>query len=114
MTTPVRTVMSPARYVQGKDAITRLGEFVAAIGSSPLIVSDDVVWGLVGDAVETSFGGSELRVERVGFGRFATPAAIDELAGQIRSTEADVVVGIGAAAPSTRRRRRATWPASGG
>ncbi|KQR47083.1 glycerol dehydrogenase [Frigoribacterium sp. Leaf164] len=95
MTTPVRTVMSPARYVQGKDAITRLGEFVAAIGSSPLIVSDDVVWGLVGDAVETSFGGSELRVERVGFGRFATPAAIDELAGQIRSTEADVVVGIG-------------------
>ena len=95
MTAPVRTVMSPARYVQGKDAITRLGEFVAPVGSSPLIVSDDVVWGLVGEAVGTSFADSELRVERVGFGRFATPAAIDALAESIRSTGADVVVGIG-------------------
>ena len=95
MTTPVRTVMSPARYVQGKDAITRLGEFVAPIGSSPLVVADDVVWGLVEEAVTTSFGEASLRVERVGFGRFATPGAIDELAGSIRSAEADVVVAIG-------------------
>ena len=43
MPVPVRTVMSPARYVQGKDAITRLGEFVAPIGSRPLVVADDVV-----------------------------------------------------------------------
>ncbi|MBD8703344.1 glycerol dehydrogenase [Frigoribacterium sp. CFBP 13712] len=95
MTTPIRTVMSPARYVQGKDAITRLGEFVAPIGSKPLIVSDDVVWGLVEQSVTTSFESADLRIERVGFGRFATPASIDELVETIRGTSADVVVAIG-------------------
>ncbi|GAA0966182.1 glycerol dehydrogenase [Frigoribacterium faeni] len=95
MTTPIRTVMSPARYVQGKDAITRLGEFVAPIGSRPLIVSDDVVWGLVGDAVASSFESASLPVERVGFGRFATPAAIDDLVEKIEAASADVVVAVG-------------------
>ncbi|KQO82770.1 glycerol dehydrogenase [Frigoribacterium sp. Leaf263] len=95
MTTPIRTVMSPARYVQGKDAITRLGEFVAPIGRRPLIVSDDIVWGLVEDAVTAGFETAGLGVERVGFGRFATPAAIDELVETIQGASADVVVAIG-------------------
>ena len=95
MVTPISTVMSPARYVQGKDAITRVGEFVAPIGKRPLLVADDVVWGIVEDAVRTSFAGADLPVERVGFGRFATPEAIDDLVETIRATDADVVVGLG-------------------
>ena len=95
MATPISTVMSPARYVQGKDAITRVGEFVAPIGKRPLLVADDVVWGIVEDAVRTSFAGADLPVERVGFGRFATPEAIDDLVETIRATDADVVVGLG-------------------
>ncbi|WP_248703986.1 glycerol dehydrogenase [Curtobacterium sp. MWU13-2055] len=95
MATPISTVMSPARYVQGKDAITRVGEFIAPIGKRPLIVADDVVWGIVEDAVTTSFQAADLRVERVGFGRFATPKAVDDLVEQIRSTDADVIVGLG-------------------
>ncbi|PZF55408.1 glycerol dehydrogenase [Curtobacterium sp. MCSS17_008] len=95
MVTPVSTVMSPARYVQGKDAITRVGEFVAPIGKRPLLVADDVVWGIVEDAVRSSFDGAGLPVERVGFGRFATPQAIDDLTATIRETGSDVVVGLG-------------------
>lgn len=95
MATPISTVMSPARYVQGKDAITRVGEFVAPIGRRPLLVADDVVWGIVEDAVRTSFADADLPVERVGFGRFATPQAIDDLVETIRATDSDVVVGLG-------------------
>lgn len=95
MATPISTVMSPARYVQGKDAITRVGEFVAPIGKRPLIVADDVVWGIVESAVRTSFDAAGLPVERVGFGRFATPQAIDDLVTKIGETEADVIVGLG-------------------
>ncbi len=87
--------MSPARYVQGKDAITRVGEFVAPIGKRPLLVADDVVWGIVEDAVRTSFADADLRVERVGFGPFATPQAIDDLVETIRATDTDVFVGLG-------------------
>jgi glycerol dehydrogenase len=95
MAIPIQTVMSPARYVQGKDAITRVGEFIAPIGTRPLIVADDVVWGIVQQAVETSFASAGLPVARVGFGRFATPAAIDDLVTAIREHDADVVVGVG-------------------
>ena len=95
MTTPIRTVMSPGRYVQGKGAIERLGEFVAQIGTSPLIVSDDVVWGFAGDQVSASFAAADLRVERVGFGKYATKAVVDALVEKIRDTKADVIVGVG-------------------
>lgn len=95
MATPISTVMSPARYVQGKDAITRVGEFIAPIGKRPLIVADDVVWGIVQTAVTESFRSADLAVERVGFGRFATPEAVDELVEQIRAKDADVIVGLG-------------------
>ena len=95
MTTPIRTVMSPGRYVQGKGAIDRLGEFVAQIGTAPLIVADDVVWGFAGEQVSASFAAAGLRVERVGFGRFATASAVDTLVEKIRATKSDVIIGVG-------------------
>jgi glycerol dehydrogenase len=95
MVTPISTVMSPARYVQGDGAITRIGEFVAPIGRHPLLVADDVVWSIVEAAVTESFGAAGLPVERVGFGRFATPEAVDALVARIRETGADVIVGLG-------------------
>lgn len=94
-TRPIRTVLSPGRYVQGKGALERLGEFVAAVGSAPLLIADDVVWGLVGEQITSTFGAAGLRVERVGFGRFATAAAVDDLVAGIRQSQADVVIGVG-------------------
>lgn len=95
MTTAISTVMSPGRYVQGKGAIDRLGEFVAQIGSAPLIVADDVVWCFAGEQVSASFASAGLRVERVEFGQFATAAAVDALVEKIRATKSDVIIGVG-------------------
>lgn len=95
MPNPIRTVMSPGRYVQGKGAIERVGEFVAQIGKSPLIVADDVVWGFAGEQVAASFAEAGLRVERVPFHRFATAAVVDALVEKIRETKADVIIGVG-------------------
>jgi len=95
MSNPIRTVMSPGRYVQGKGAIERVGEFVAQIGKAPLIVADDVVWGFAGEAVTASFAAAGLRVERVPFHKFATAAVVDALVEKIRETKADVIIGVG-------------------
>lgn len=95
MPNPIRTVMSPGRYVQGKGAIERVGEFVAQIGKSPLIVADDVVWGFAGEQVAASFAEAGLRVERVPFHRFATAAVVDALVEKIRETKTDVIIGVG-------------------
>ncbi|GAB2450997.1 glycerol dehydrogenase [Conyzicola lurida] len=94
-TPPIRTVMSPGRYVQGKGALARLGEFVAQIGTAPLIIADDFVWGIAEDQVSASFTAADLRIERVGFGRFATATAVDALVEKIKETGTDVVVAVG-------------------
>lgn len=93
--TPIRTVISPGRYAQGRGALARLGELVAPIGTTPLVIADDVVWGLVGDQVTTSFRAADLPLTRGGFGVYATAAAVDAITAQIEEVGADVVVGVG-------------------
>lgn len=92
---PIRTLISPARYVQARGAISRLGEFVRPIGASPLVIADDVVWGLVGAQVTSSFAAAGLPVVRQGVGTYATAAQVDQIAAQITATGADVVVAVG-------------------
>ena len=64
MAASLRTVISPGRYVQGKGAIHQLGEYLKPIGSSPLLVADDLVWGLVGHDIEASLKNTGLPAQR--------------------------------------------------
>lgn len=95
MSTAIRTLISPSRYVQGKGAIHRLGEHLAALGSTPLLVADDVVWGFVGHDVSASLRAADLPVSREGFGGLPTAAEVDRVVEAIESASADVVVAIG-------------------
>lgn len=92
---PVRTVISPGRYVQAKGAIARLGEFTAPIGTTPIVVADDVVWGIVEKQVRASFDAAGLTVVRESFGRYATKGEVDRLVTAIQDAGADVAIGIG-------------------
>lgn len=91
----LHVLSSPSRYVQGKDAIDQLGTYLAQLGSSPLLVADDVVWGIVQESVEASLSAAGLPVTRQGFGTYATPDAVDELVADITEAGHDVVVGLG-------------------
>lgn len=86
---------SPSRYVQGKNAIADLGEHLQGIGTTPLLVVDDVVWPLVEAPVRSGFEAAGMPVTRLGFGRFATPAAVDSLVEAIGAGGHDVIVGLG-------------------
>ncbi|GAA4847298.1 glycerol dehydrogenase [Luteimicrobium xylanilyticum] len=88
-------LISPSRYVQGKGVMGQLGHHLARIGSKPLLVADDVVWGIVGDGVTEALGQADLPVARESFGTFATAAAVDHLVEVIGSGGHDVIVGIG-------------------
>jgi glycerol dehydrogenase len=93
--TTIRTVMSPGRYVQGPGAIAKVGEYLAAIGRTPVVVADDVVWGFVGHDVEASFAAAGLPLHRDVFTGLATAATIDRLVGVVQQHGADVLVGVG-------------------
>ncbi|MBB4685055.1 glycerol dehydrogenase [Amycolatopsis jiangsuensis] len=90
-----RTLISPGRYVQGRGALSRLGEYLAQLGSAPLVVADDVVWGFAGHDVEASLRAADLPVRREGFGGMPTAGEVDRLVSVIRAWEADVVLAVG-------------------
>ncbi|MBF4460744.1 MULTISPECIES: glycerol dehydrogenase [unclassified Pseudoclavibacter] len=92
---PIRTVLSPGRYVQGKGALARLGEFVAQIGSTPLLLADDFVWDLLGERLATSFTGGEAEVPRERFNGVASSGEIDRIVEVIKASGSDVIVAVG-------------------
>lgn len=95
MAQTVRTVISPGRYVQGKGAIHRLGEFLNELGSRPLIVADDLVWGLVGHDIEASLSAAGLPMDREKFNGIPSSGEVDRLVGVIKEKDADIAVAVG-------------------
>ena len=80
MSTVVEHVLAaPSRYVQGRNVIQKLGSHLKPLGSTPLLVADDVVWEIVEDSLTKGFEEADLPVTRVGFGKFATAEAVDSL-----------------------------------
>ncbi|WP_432515219.1 glycerol dehydrogenase [Kineococcus sp. SYSU DK001] len=92
---PIRTLVSPGRYVQGGGALSRLGEHLTALGRNPVVVADDVVWGFAGHEVEASLAAAGLPVRREGFGGVPSAREVDRLVGVAADTSADVLVAVG-------------------
>ena len=95
MAPSLRTVISPGRYVQGKGSIHHLGEYLKPIGSTPLLVADDLVWGLVGHDVEASLTAAGLPARRETFHGIPSAKEVDRLVEVIKQAGADVVVAVG-------------------
>lgn len=95
MTPAVRTMISPGRYVQGKGAIHELGTYAKQIGSRPLIVADDLVWGFVGHDVEASLSNAGLPVRREKFNGVPSAKEVDRLVAVIKDTGSDVAIAVG-------------------
>jgi len=95
MKSRLKTLISPGRYVQGAGAIHQLGAYLDQIASAPLIVADDLVWGLVGHDVEASLTAAGLPMNRVSFGGVPSAAAVDRLVTEIQEHKADMAVAVG-------------------
>ncbi|GAB3569036.1 glycerol dehydrogenase [Spelaeicoccus albus] len=90
-----RSFISPGRYVQGAGALARLGEFIHAIGNTPLVLADDDVWGFVGESVESSLAAAELQARRERFNGVPSASEINRVVGVIEQAGADVIIGVG-------------------
>ena len=92
---PIRSVISPGRYVQGVGALERLAEYLEPIGDKPLLLADDQVWGFVGPAIEASLAAGGLTVQREKFNGVPTAAEVNRLVTVIQDSGANVIVGVG-------------------
>ncbi|MEU6133052.1 glycerol dehydrogenase [Saccharopolyspora sp. NPDC047091] len=96
---PLRTLISPGRYVQGRGALDSLGSYVAQLGATPLVLADDVVRGLTEDAITASFTAAGLPVRFERFGGVPTAAESSRVGDVVRDQGADVIIGVGGGAP---------------
>ncbi|AYD00808.1 glycerol dehydrogenase [Neorhizobium sp. NCHU2750] len=89
-----RIFASPGRYIQGSGVIAELGAYLAEMGSKALLVSDDIVWGLIGKKVETAVSG-KVEFTREKFSGEASTNEINRLVDVAKKGGANLVVGIG-------------------
>jgi glycerol dehydrogenase len=87
--------IAPRKYVQGRGVMAEIGTYLAMLGKKPLLLWDDIVKQIVGDAVLTSIREAGLTPVDVPFGGEATKEEAQRVAQIARDQGADIAVGFG-------------------
>ena len=90
-----RIIQSPGKYIQGADALTRLGDYLKPLAKRWLVVGDKFVLGFAEDTLRQSFKQAELHVEIAPFGGECSQNEIDRLRKLAKGADCQAVVGIG-------------------
>lgn len=90
-----RIFISPSKYVQGPGELTRLGEYVRAYGAHALVVISEGGLRRSGDVITASLEAAGVARTYDNFNGECSQAEIDRLVEVLRSSGADVVVGVG-------------------
>lgn len=93
--TTFRQFVSPPTYVQGRGVLDELGDHVAPLGETALLLADEVVLGIVEDRAAASLEAAGVDVAVEEFRGEASAAEIDRIADVARDEGADVVIGAG-------------------
>lgn len=86
---------SPSKYIQGVHVLNEIGEHVKKLGNKPLILSDEVVWGITGEQIEASFKETSLDYHFVEFKGEASLNEINRIVEEGKSQTVDLVIGVG-------------------
>ncbi|NAP00719.1 iron-containing alcohol dehydrogenase [Halomonas sp. MG34] len=88
--------VSPSKYIQGKNALEKIGKHVKETATrKPLILSDETVWGITGEAIEKSFKEEDLAYHYVEFNGEASWNEINRITDEGKSESVDAVIGVG-------------------
>jgi len=94
-TIPPKIAGGPGQYVQGIGALDRIGSIIKDFGEKPLIVSDDVVWSILGERVTAGIAESGMKPILASFGGECSHSEIDRISALCRDAGGDVVIGLG-------------------
>lgn len=86
---------SPSKYIQGKGALSDIGKYTKEIGKKPLIISDDVVWGITEDVITDSLKTEEINFHFIGFNGEASTNEINRIVKEGNEYQVDTVIGVG-------------------
>lgn len=90
-----RIFQSPSKYIQGPNAIKNAAKYLDAMGRSPLLAVDDLVYDIAGKGLVEALEKAQFKVTRGRFGGEASTQEIDRLVTLGRESQADFVIALG-------------------
>ncbi|KAM5544626.1 hypothetical protein V8D89_001524 [Ganoderma adspersum] len=90
-----RLFRSPSKYVQGPYAIQNAAKYLGPLGKAPLLICDDVVWGIAGKDLVSALEKASFEVHRAVFGGEASREEVDRISTLARDIASDFVLARG-------------------
>lgn len=90
-----RVFTSPAKYVQGKNAIEDIGSYLKDFGGQSLVIADNIVWDIAGHKVVDALKRSDVSVEKITFSGESSKKEISRITDAGKKAEATIVIGVG-------------------
>jgi len=91
----MRIFGAPRRYVQGAGVLTHIGQELAGLGQSAVVLADPRVQTLVGDTIATAAAQAGVVTSPLQFGGEVTYAEVERLLGVLDDAKPDIVVAAG-------------------
>ena len=86
---------SPSTYVLGKDLLKTASKYIKPFGDHGILLTDDIVWGLVGKRFYTYLTDDGLKIEHVQFGGESSPEEIDRIKAIAAENDAQFIISLG-------------------
>lgn len=90
-----RIFTSPAKYVQGKNVIQNIGDYVKDLGEQTVVIADETVWDIAGNELVNQLKHKNLKAEKVIFNGEASKTEIQRITDIAKNANATVVIGVG-------------------
>ncbi|HEQ8400633.1 TPA: iron-containing alcohol dehydrogenase, partial [Streptococcus pyogenes] len=91
----MKVFASPSRYIQGKNALFTNVKTLKQLGDSPILLCDDVVYGIVGERFESYLIDNGMTPVHVAFNGEASDNEISRVVAIAKENGNDVIIGLG-------------------
>ncbi|MGT2915704.1 glycerol dehydrogenase [Streptococcus dysgalactiae] len=91
----MKVFASPSRYIQGKNALFTNAETLKQLGDNPILLCDDVVYGIVGKTFEAYLADNGMPPVHVVFNGEASDNEINRVVAIAKDNGSNIIIGLG-------------------
>src|SRR5699024_8422919 len=90
-----RMLTSPAKYIEGKNTIEKIGTELKEIGSQAAVIADEIVWDIAGNKVVDNLKNSNIQSTKIVFNGESSEEEINRITEETKGSGATMVIGVG-------------------
>lgn len=90
-----RIFTSPAKYIQGKNSIEKIGYYLKDIGNQTAVIADEIVWDIAGHKVVDALKKENIDSKEIVFNGESSEEEINRITKEAKDAGAKIIVGVG-------------------